>query len=121
MRTLRLAPVLGALVLMAGCNGDDAMGPSGPTPSGPTVSIVSGASLLTTGAYSPNPIDVAPGTTVTWVNNDSVAHTSTSTTTLWNSGSMAPNATFSRTFPSAGTFSYFCSLHPNMVGTVNVQ
>src|SRR5215212_1182161 len=43
-----------------------------------SVSIVSGASTLTTDAYSPNPIQVSVGTTVTWTNNDSQPHTVTS-------------------------------------------
>jgi copper binding plastocyanin/azurin family protein len=39
----------------------------------------------------------------------------------WNSGSIAPGGTFPRTFSSAGTFQYHCTIHPGMVGTVNVQ
>jgi hypothetical protein len=69
----------------------------------------------------PNPIAVAAGATVTWTNNDNVTHTSTSDTNLWNSGSIAPQGSFSRMFPSAGTFSYHCSIHPGMVATVTVQ
>ena len=86
-----------------------------------TVAIVSGASTRTTNAYSPNPIAVAAGATVTWTNNDNVTHTSTSDTNVWNSGSIAPQGSFSRMFPSAGTFSYHCSIHPGMVATVTVQ
>jgi plastocyanin len=91
-----------------------------PTP-GTTVSIVSGSSRLTTTAYAPNPVSVAVGGTVTWVNNDTTTHTSTADGGAWSSGSIAPGGQFSRTFGTAGTFTYHCTIHPNMVGTVQVQ
>lgn len=92
-----------------------------PSPTGTPVSIVMGASTLTTTAYAPNPVTVAVGGTVTWTNNDSTAHTSTSNGGAWNSGAIAPGGTFSRTFSTAGSFPYHCTIHPGMVGTVNVQ
>jgi plastocyanin len=94
-----------------------------PNPSGPSsaVSIVPGSSVLTTTAYSPNPVTVAVGTTVVWTNNDSTVHTSVANNGAWNSGTINPGGTCSTTFSSAGTFSYYCTLHPNMVGTVTVQ
>jgi plastocyanin len=58
---------------------------------------------------------------VTWTNNDNTTHTSVSDGNVWNSGAIAPQASFSRTFPTAGSFPYHCSIHPNMVGTVTVQ
>ena len=92
-----------------------------PSPSGGTpVSIVAGATTMATSAYAPNPIAVTGGT-VTWTNNDSATHTSTGNSGTWDSGPIAPGGTFSRTFSSAGTFPYHCTLHPGMVGTVTVQ
>lgn len=86
-----------------------------------SVSIVPGAQVLTTTAFSPNPITVGTGTTVTWTNNDSnVAHTSTADGGSWDSGALAPGTSFSHTFNTVGTFSYHCRIHPNMVGTVSV-
>jgi plastocyanin len=96
-----------------------------------SVSIVSGASTLTTDAYSPNPIQVSVGTTVTWTNNDSQPHTVTSGSNgqpdnKFNSSPnftplLNPGQTFSFTFTEEGEYPYFCLLHPNMVGTVNVS
>src|SRR5579871_2255207 len=103
-----------------GCSSSSPSTPS-PTSSATAVSIVSGARALTTNAYNPNPITVSRGGTVMWVNNDSISHTSTSDTNVWNSGTIAPGASFSMTFPTAGTFPYHCTIHPNMVGTVTVQ
>ena len=92
-----------------------------PTPgNGTPVSIVSGSSFLTSTAYSPNPVTVAVGGSVTWTNNDNTAHTSTANNGAWNS-TIAPGGQFTMTFPSAGTFPYHCSIHPGMVGTVTVQ
>jgi nitrite reductase (NO-forming) len=90
------------------------------------VSIVSGSSSLTTDAYAPNPIEVGVGDTVTWTNDDSQPHTATSGEAVtpdgnFDSGIMAPAATFDFTFTEAGEYPYFCLLHPNMVGTVSVS
>jgi len=110
---------LSALFLstLVACNGDN--GPSGPSPTGTTISIVAGSSNLTTTAYAPNPVTISVGGTVTWINNDAVAHTSTSN--QWDSGTIQPGGRFSRTFQTAGSFPYRCTLHPNMIGTVDVQ
>jgi plastocyanin len=88
---------------------------------GTSVSIVNGASTLTTTAYAPNPVTVPVGTTIRWMNNDNVAHTSTANDSSWDSGSIPPGGSFNRTFMSAGSFGYKCTIHPNMVGTVTVQ
>lgn len=127
---IRLALMAGLLTMAAACGG---YSPSSPTPtpapapnpgttgSGTPVSIVRGADRLTTTAYAPNPIEVAVGGTVTWTNNDTTAHTSTGNDGSWNSGSVAPGASFTRTYSNAGTFAYHCTIHPNMVGTVTVR
>jgi nitrite reductase (NO-forming) len=94
---------------------------------GPTgVSIVPGSSSLTTDSYEPNPVEVSTGTTVTWTNDDAQPHTATSGEAVtpdgrFDSGIMAPAATFDFTFTEAGEYPYFCLLHPNMVGTVSVS
>ena len=77
--------------------------------------------MLTTTAYSPNPTTVAVGTTVIWTNGDNTAHTTTSDGNVWNSGSLNPGSTFSFMFNTAGTFTYHCTIHPGMVGSVVVQ
>jgi plastocyanin len=108
-----------------------ATGASGGNTTTSSVSIVPGASTLTTDAYSPNPIQVSVGTTVTWTNNDSQPHTVTSGSNgqpdnKFNSSPnftplLNPGQTFSFTFTQAGEYPYFCTLHPNMVGTVSVS
>lgn len=91
-------------------------------PLSPTaISIPSGASTLGANAFSPGPLTVAPGTVVTWINTDVVAHTSTSDASGWDSGVVAPGQQFAFTFPTSGTFHYHCTIHPGMVGTVIVH
>ena len=120
--TLRNCVVAGLLGLTLAFGTACSKGPTSPTNNtGTPVSIVSGATNLTTTAYSPNPITIAVGATITWTNRDTTTHTSTGLNGTWESGSIAPGASFSRTFPAAGTFPYRCTIHPGMVGTVTVQ
>src|SRR5918995_104205 len=91
-----------------------------------SVSIVPGSSSLTTDAFSPNPIQVSVGTTVTWTNDDAQPHTVNSgenatPSGLFDSPIMPTAATFEYTFTEAGEVPYFCIHHPNMVGTVSVS
>ena len=74
------------------------------------------------GCFSPNPISIKVGDTVTWTNNGSVTHTSTSNTGAWDTGPIGSGATSSAvSFNSAGTFPYHCAIHPSMTGTVIVS
>ena len=78
--------------------------------------------------FSPNPLNVTPGTTVTWKNTDTVSHYVTSgqpsdntTGTVFDSGNLIkPGSTYQFTFANAGTYDYFCTVHPWMTGQVIV-
>lgn len=72
-------------------------------------------------AFSPATINVTAGTTITWTNKDAVTHTVTSTTGIFNSGSLSTGKTYSQMFSGTGTYPYFCSLHSGMTGTVIVN
>jgi nitrite reductase (NO-forming) len=105
-----------------------------PSSSAPTntnkVSIVSGASTLGNKAFSPNLIRIKAGTTVTWTNNDNNLHTVTSgipntanAGEAFDSGLTAlimPTKTYSHKFTNTGESSYFCRVHPTMVGKILV-
>jgi plastocyanin len=72
-------------------------------------------------SFSPNPVEVKVGETVTWINDDSGRHTVTSKDDgVFDSGMMGKGQSFSFTFDKAGEYPYFCEPHPNMVGTVVV-
>ena len=115
------------VTLGAGCGKGYSSTPASPSPTpapvGPSspVTIPTGAASLGDRAYSPDEITVAVGSTVTWTNTDTVAHTSTSNGSGWNSGTIAPGQQFSTTLQTAGTFAYHCAIHPGMVGTVTVR
>ena len=119
---MKLRILLAALTLgfSFGCGSSSPSSPT-PAPSGNTVSIVMNSAGLTTNAYSPNPITVSVGSSVTWMNNDTITHTATSETGLFDSGPIAPNGRFTRQFSTVGSFPYRCTIHPGMVGTVTVQ
>lgn len=73
-------------------------------------------------AFSPQSLTVSKGATVTWTNNDSVNHTVTSTTGVFDSGLINTGKSFSYTFSNAGTYSYKCTIHPSMApGSIIVQ
>jgi plastocyanin len=72
------------------------------------------------GAITPNPISVPVGSTVTWMNKDSSAHSVVADGGAFNSGTIAPDGQFSFTFPIAGTFTYHDASNASMSGTVNV-
>lgn len=70
--------------------------------------------------YAPIGLTVAIGDTVQWTNNGPSAHTITSDSALWDSGTISSSLTFTRTFTTFGTFPYHCAIHPEMVGSVAV-
>ncbi len=72
-------------------------------------------------AFVPAVDTVKAGTTVTWTNQDAVAHTVTADDGTFGSAHLGNGVTFARAFNTAGTFTYHCAIHPSMHGTVVVQ
>ncbi len=71
--------------------------------------------------FEPQTITVHVGTTVTWTNRDDIPHTVASVDGVFRSKVRDTDETFSYTFSKAGTYPYYCSIHPKMMGTVVVQ
>jgi plastocyanin len=71
--------------------------------------------------FGPQTITVPVGTTVTWTNVDDIPHTAVSTDGVFKSKVMDTDEKFSYMFTKAGTYSYYCSVHPKMTGKVVVQ
>ncbi len=88
----------------------------------------SASCVATNNCFTPNPAYVPPGTTVIWKNTDTVSHYVTSgnpsdnrTGTMFDSGNLIkPGATYQFTFSYPGTYNYFCTVHPWMIGQVIV-
>lgn len=93
--------------------GDPAPPPAPAPPAAGDVTIIDRS-------FSPTTIEVAAGGSVTWANNDGEEHTVTANDISWDSGIFDTGGTFTRTFQTAGSFGYFCLLHPDMTGTVVV-
>ena len=71
--------------------------------------------------FTPPELTVAVGTTVKWVNHDDIPHLVVNKDKAFRSKALDTDDSFSYTFASAGTFDYFCGLHPHMVGKVIVK
>jgi plastocyanin len=71
--------------------------------------------------FDPDTVTIAPGQTVEFDNDDGARHTVTATDKSFDSGDLKPGAKWSHVFASAGTFTYGCTQHPQMTGTINVK
>ena len=132
-----LVLALVAVVFVGACGGDDNES-AGPATPGTTVvePDADGAAVtMQLVAFKPESVTIDVGTTVTWSQKDPGAHTVTSGTVeqgtggvtakpdgTFDSGDIATGDTFEFTFDRAGTYSYFCNLHPaTMRGSVQVR
>ena len=80
----------------------------------PTATPVSRTVMITNFAFVPATLTIRVGETVTWINNDDIAHTATSDTGVFRSPFLEQGQSFSFRFTSVGTFPYFCEVHPDM-------
>jgi plastocyanin len=135
LKTL-LAP---ALVLFAfglaacGSSGDDSSGSTAASESTATTAEPSGNAPAPSGeavraakvkiiefVYGPDPVTVQVGGKVIWQNEDTAPHTATADDGSFDTGTIERGKIKSETFKQAGTFTYFCDIHPTMHGTVKV-
>jgi plastocyanin len=121
---------LAAALLLAGCGAPKAAvatARKATTQAASSASASVQASPMATNAVSIQDFDFKPavitvpvGTTVTWSNKDVEQHTVTARDKSFNSDVINNDKTFTYTFSKAGSFEYFCQIHPHMVGTVVV-
>jgi plastocyanin len=71
--------------------------------------------------FGPETLTVPANSTVTWINKDDVPHVIASNEGLFKSKALDTDDKFAYTFTKAGTYSYYCSIHPKMVGKIIVQ
>ena len=72
-------------------------------------------------SFGPATLTVPSNTTVTWVNRDDVPHVIASDEGKFKSKALDTDEKYSFTFTKTGTYSYYCSIHPKMVGKIVVQ
>ena len=136
-RSATFGLLLGAVTLLgAGCQEEAARSPKADAPASQGGAQVEVVNI----AYSPDPLEISPGTEVTWTNLDEgVRHTVTSGVPgdngvpgvsagkpakvdgLFDGDLAAAGESFSFTFDKAGTYAYFCGVHPSMTGKVVVN
>ncbi|HSW41880.1 MAG TPA: plastocyanin/azurin family copper-binding protein [Patescibacteria group bacterium] len=112
-------PIVGALSLLLAL-AVGACGAPATAPVGPGANTNGDVDVAITGSsFVPANVSVRAGAHVRWINREGVTHTVTFDDAV-DSGRMSSGSTFTRGFPTAGTFSYHCSIHPTMKGTVTV-
>jgi plastocyanin len=99
-----LGPIAGAMLAVAAMAAQDA-----------------NAITIDNFTFGPPELTVAVGTTVKWVNHDDIPQSVVNKDKTFRSKALDTDDSFSYTFASAGTFDYFCGLHPHMVGKVIVK
>jgi plastocyanin len=99
---------------VAGALGFASVGLAGAAPAG-------GAVTIDNFTFNPAPVVVPVGAQVTWTNDDDVPHTVRADDGAFRSKPMDSGDSFSFTFTKPGVYSYFCSIHPKMVGKVIVK
>jgi len=72
-------------------------------------------------SFGPQSVTVPVGATVTWINRDDIPHTVVSTEGVFKSKVRDTDEKFSYTFAKAGTYPYYCTIHPKMTGQIVVQ
>jgi plastocyanin len=121
-----LSGVLSAAVIaVAGCGGGSSPASPSPTPTGgggggggsaTTISIVANNG---TQSFNPNPASAAQGTTVSWTNGDGATHRLVANDGSFDTGNIAPGATSAPLMLTDDGVNYHCSIHPNMIGSIN--
>jgi plastocyanin len=94
--------------------------PATPAPTAPPPTATEIAVAIVDFAFDQPIVEVAAGTTVTWTNRGAAPHTVTANSGEFDSGLIAAGSGFTRRFDAPGRFTYVCSFHPDMVGTVVV-
>jgi plastocyanin len=102
-----LGPIVGALLAFGTVAAEEAKDPNSVT--------------IDNFTFTPPELTVAVGTTVKWVNHDDIPHSVVDGNKTFRSKALDTDDSFSFTFASAGTYSYFCGLHPHMQGKIIVK
>ncbi|SIT45536.1 Blue (Type 1) copper domain protein [Paraburkholderia ribeironis] len=71
--------------------------------------------------FNPPTLTVQRGDRVMWVNKDLLAHTASATSKAFDSGTIAPDASWTYVARERGSYPYLCSFHPVMRGTLTVR
>jgi plastocyanin len=116
--SLTVLLLLSATSILVSC-GKSNGGYNSPAP--PAPSLPANTVGMSNMAFGPLTLTVQAGTTVTWQNNDNMAHTVTADDNSFDSGNLAVGAKFTHLFATAGTIAYHCTIHANMKASIIVN
>ena len=121
MKKSAIIPLLVLLLLIgAGCGAPTPTVPLAETAAPGAAAVTEATLSISSMAFQPHTLIVATGATVTWQNDDVVAHTVSSGEGWFDSGQLAAGESFTHQFDQPGTFRYGCTNHPQMEGVVIV-
>jgi plastocyanin len=123
-RLTLIAAACAATLLLGACGGSSDSGSSTQADSGAMGSTQpsgGGGVSIKNFAYVPPSLTVSKGTTVKFTNSDTTEHTATASGGAFDTGSIAAGKTQAVTLDDSGTFSYVCTFHPFMHGTIIVK
>ena len=103
-----LGPIFGVMLALGALSAEEAKGD-------PKTTIT-----IDNFTFTPAELTIAKGTAITWINHDDIPHSVVENDKKFRSKALDTDDSYSFTFTAAGTFQYFCGLHPHMVGKVIV-
>ena len=110
--------VMLGIVTLSGCTQNPQQSPQNTTnPKNTSYSTV----MIQNFTYNPNTVTVKPGTTVTWINEDSTIHDVSSDSGAFASDDLAKGENYTHNFTKSGEYPYHCNEHPNMTAKIIVQ
>jgi plastocyanin len=120
----RPALLVAMIGMMASCgsNSNSSTGPSNQTTgtSNNAAVEIPQSDIYGSTNFNPQMVNINAGGAVSFSNNDGIEHHPTADDGSWN-GDLPAGASFSQSFKTAGTYTYHCSIHPNMTGTITVK
>ena len=126
---LRLLLIASLAAALAACGSPEPVvdpSPVNPNPTNPAPELATCPSeiVIKDFEYLPDDCQVAAGTMLTFVNEDTVQHTATSrpaTPVAFDTGNINPNESATVTFTKAGVYNYYCTIHPDMEASITVK
>ena len=117
---LAILVIAGATVVIAGCTSSSNPSPGPVTSTASTSTASQNSVAIQNYAFNPSTLTIQKGANVTWTNYDSVQHHVVSDSSAFSSPLLNKGDTYTHQFNNTGSFSYICSIHPYMKGTIVV-
>ena len=114
------------MAALAACGSEPIVDPTDPTPTPeqPALATCPSTIVIDNFEYMPDNCQVTPGTTITFLNKDTVTHTATSlpgTPEAFDTGNINPKRSATVTFSAPGVYDYYCTIHPDMEASITVK